>query len=76
MTDADLLVAAVLKTVRPRAGFEAELAAALARASNQPRVVPSRSERSHTRWVVAGAAVAVSATGAVYWGLKRTRRAA
>ena len=74
--DPDLLVTSVLRSVRPRPGFSSELSASLYRTSNQPRVVPSPVNRPHTRWVVAGAAVAVSATGAVYWGLKRTRRAA
>lgn len=74
--DADLLVTSVLRSVRPRSGFSYELSASLSKASNHPRIVSSPVDRSHTRWVIAAAAAAVSTTGAVYWGLKRTRRAA
>lgn len=76
MIDSDLLARSVLRSVRPRPGFSAELEGALLRAPEHPMMIQSPVGRSHARWVVAGAAVAVSATGAVYWGLKRTRRAA
>lgn len=73
MTDTDLLVRSVLRSVRPRPGFAAELEVALTQAVDRPRMVESSSERRRARWVVAGAAVAVSATGVVYWGVKRNR---
>ena len=78
MRDVDLLVSAVLRSIRPRSGFATELGIELS--GRPPRLIgiePSM-QVLRARWVVAGAAVAgvVSATGAVYLGRRRHRRAA
>lgn len=66
-------IAAVLRAVRPRDGFSAELLAALTHDPERLHALGPVADRPRTRWIVAGAAVAgvVSATGAVYWGTRR-----
>lgn len=66
-------IASFLRTVRPRDGFTAELRVALTHDPERLHALGPVADRSRTRWVVAGAAVAgvVSATGAVYWGTRR-----
>ena len=78
MRDIDLLVRSVLRGIRPRPGFRAELATMLTDGS--PYVAEAELPRTgaRTRWIIAGAAVAgvASATGAVYLGHRRHRRSA
>lgn len=78
MRDVDVLIGAVLRSIRPRPGFAGELGAELAGGSLRPLGIGPLAQGLRTRWIVAGAAVAgvVSATGAVYLGRKRHRRAA
>lgn len=66
-------VARYLGSVTPRAGFAAELLAALTKNPQHLYQLGPAGPRPRTRWIVAGAAVAgvVSATGAVVWGTRR-----
>lgn len=70
-------IASVLRGIRPRAGFAAELLAALTEDPHRLGTIDTASERSRTRWIVAGAvAGVVSATGVVYLAARKHNRGA
>jgi len=70
----DKKIAACLKDVRPREGFEAQLLVALTEEPARLHGLAAHGARSRTPWVVAGAvAGVVSASGVVYLAARRHR---
>ena len=68
------VVAQVLREIRPRDSFATELLASLLQDPHRLHALDTASERSRTRWIVAGAvAGAASATGVVYLAARRHR---
>ena len=78
MTSAtERIVTQFLQEIRPRDSFATELLASLLNVPHRLHALDTASERSRTRWIVAGAvAGAVSATGVVYLATRRHRGAA
>ena len=70
--DVERAVATVIREIRPRDGFATELLASLIQDPSRLYALDTSSERSRTRWIVAGAvAGVVSATGVVYLAARR-----
>ena len=71
----DQVIRAALRSVTPRAGFEAELLGLLGRDMPYLQPVANSVPPSRHRWLVVGAVagVASAATGAAYWGIRRHR---
>ena len=74
----DDCVSAYLRSIRPRAGFEAELLTSLRH--DRHRLYPlaaAAEDHPRARWIVAGALAGVeSATGVAYVAVRRHRGAA